>query len=72
MTSGGDAAKVHTALALGQSLVASFKDNFLSVATSAAATGWLNSILQLRGIVGSRKYTIQSSGFLKAGSYTHL
>ncbi|KAI1530942.1 MFS quinate transporter [Pyrenophora tritici-repentis] len=50
MARGGDAAKVHTALALVESLVARFKDNFPSVVVSAAGTGWLNSILQLRGI----------------------
>ncbi|KAI0603881.1 MFS quinate transporter [Pyrenophora tritici-repentis] len=65
MPSGGDAAKVHTALALVQSLVVRFKDNFPSVVVSAAATGWLNSVLKLGGIVESRKYTIQSSGFLR-------
>jgi hypothetical protein len=53
MASGGDGAKVHTALVPGQSLVtARFKENFASVVNSAAATGWLTSILQLGIIVG--------------------
>jgi MFS family permease len=77
MASGGDGSKVYTASALGQALVITrFKDNLLSVVESVAATGWLTSILQLGSIVGfmlsgvfgevfSRKYTIQSSGFLK-------
>ncbi|KAA8646561.1 hypothetical protein EYZ11_010964 [Aspergillus tanneri] len=55
---------------LGQSLVMTrFKENFPSVVDSSAATGWLTSILQLGGIVGSlaagilgeiysRKYTM--------------
>jgi hypothetical protein len=39
---------------LGQSLVMTrFMDNFPSVVKSAAATGWLTSILQLGGILGS-------------------
>lgn len=55
---------------LGQSLVMTrFKDNFPSVVNSSSATGWLTSVLQLGGIVGSlsagvlgeiisRKYTM--------------
>ncbi|WPG99477.1 Hypothetical protein R9X50_00229200 [Acrodontium crateriforme] len=55
---------------LGQSLVMSrFKSNFPSVVDSSSATGWLTSILQLGGILGSlsagilgeifsRKYTM--------------
>ncbi|RSM03460.1 hypothetical protein CEP52_007410 [Fusarium oligoseptatum] len=39
---------------LGQSLVMTrFKDNFPSVVESSSATGWLTSILQLGGILGS-------------------
>ncbi|CZR61521.1 probable MFS quinate transporter [Phialocephala subalpina] len=57
---------------LGQSLVMSrFKSNFPSVVASSSATGWLTSVLQLGGIVGSlssgvfgevfsRKYTMFS------------
>jgi hypothetical protein len=46
MTSGGDGAKVYTALALGQSLVvARFKIIFPSVVESVAVIGWLISIL---------------------------
>lgn len=55
---------------LGQSLVMHrFKDNFPSVVDSSSATGWLTSILQVGGIIGSvsagvlgevfsRKYTM--------------
>ncbi|KAL7816864.1 general substrate transporter [Trichoderma aethiopicum] len=55
---------------LGQSLVMTrFKDNFPAVVNSSSATGWLTSVLQLGGIVGSlsagvlgeiisRKYTM--------------
>ncbi|KAL6910915.1 general substrate transporter [Trichoderma evansii] len=55
---------------LGQSLVMTrFKENFPAVVNSSSATGWLTSVLQLGGIVGSlsagvlgeiisRKYTM--------------
>jgi hypothetical protein len=48
IASGGDGAKVHTALALGQSLIiARFKDNLPSAVECVAATGWLTSITSL-------------------------
>jgi MFS family permease len=59
---------------LGQSLVMyRFKDNFPSVVNSTSATGWLTSVLQLGGLVGSlsagilgeifsRKYTMFMAG----------
>ncbi|KAJ9161312.1 MFS quinate transporter [Coniochaeta hoffmannii] len=58
---------------LGQSLVMwRFNDNFPSVVASSGATGWLTSVLQLGGIIGSltagvfgevfsRKYTMFSA-----------
>lgn len=70
---------------LGQSLVMTrFKDNFPSVVESAAATGWLTSILQLGGILGSlssgvfgevfsRKYTMFSACcWVVLGSYLYI
>lgn len=61
----------------------SFKENFPSVVDSAAATGWLTSILQLGGILGSlsagilgevfsRKYTMFSACcWVTLGSYLY-
>jgi sugar porter (SP) family MFS transporter len=61
-----------------------FKDNFPSVVESASATGWLTSILQLGGIVGSlsagvfgevfsRKYTMFSACcWVVLGSYLYI
>ncbi|KZM18452.1 uncharacterized protein EKO05_0001336 [Ascochyta rabiei] len=70
---------------LGQSLVMTrFKDNFPSVIESASATGWLTSILQLGGIIGSlsagvfgevfsRKYTMFSACcWVVLGSYLYI
>ncbi|KAF1946115.1 quinate permease [Clathrospora elynae] len=70
---------------LGQSLVMTrFKDNFPSVVESATATGWLTSILQLGGILGSlsagvfgevfsRKYTMFSACcWVVLGSYLYI
>jgi MFS family permease len=70
---------------LGQSLVMTrFKDNFPSVVESASATGWLTSILQLGGILGSitsgvfgeifsRKYTMFSACcWVVLGSYLYI
>ena len=60
-----------------------YKDNFPSVVESASATGWLTSILQLGGIVGSlsagifgevfsRKYTMFSACcWVILGSYLY-
>ncbi|KAF4976260.1 hypothetical protein FZEAL_7049 [Fusarium zealandicum] len=69
---------------LGQSLVMTrFKDNFPSVVESSSATGWLTSILQLGGILGSltagvlgevisRKYTMFSACcWVILGSYLY-
>ena len=69
---------------LGQSLVMTrFVDNFPSVVHSSSATGWLTSILQVGGIVGSlssgvfgevfsRKYTMFSAClWLILGSYLY-
>ncbi|KAJ9133708.1 quinate permease protein [Pleurostoma richardsiae] len=69
---------------LGQSLVMyRFTDNFPSVVASSSATGWLTSILQLGGIVGSlsagvlgeifsRKYTMFSACcWVVLGSYLY-
>lgn len=69
---------------LGQSLVMTrFKDNFPSVVNSSSATGWLTSILQLGGILGSvsagvfgevfsRKYTMFSAClWVVLGSYLY-
>ncbi|KAF6835102.1 MFS quinate transporter [Colletotrichum plurivorum] len=69
---------------LGQSLVMHrFKDNFPSVVNSSSATGWLTSILQLGGILGSvsagvfgevfsRKYTMFSAClWVVLGSYLY-
>lgn len=69
---------------LGQSLVMTrFKDNFPSVVASSSATGWLTSILQLGGILGSlsagvlgevfsRKYTMFSACcWVILGSYLY-
>ncbi|KAL3481356.1 general substrate transporter [Aspergillus californicus] len=69
---------------LGQSLVMyRFKDNFPSVVNSSASTGWLTSVLQLGGIVGSlsagvlgevfsRKYTMFSACcWVVLGSYLY-
>jgi MFS family permease len=61
-----------------------FKDNFPSVVNSSSATGWLTSILQLGGILGSlsagvlgeifsRKYTMFSACiFVVLGSYLYV
>ncbi|KAH7155669.1 general substrate transporter [Dactylonectria estremocensis] len=70
---------------LGQSLVMTrFKDNFPSVVESSSATGWLTSILQLGGILGSlsagvlgevisRKYTMFSACcWVILGSYLYV
>ncbi|KAH7388601.1 hypothetical protein BKA66DRAFT_440288, partial [Pyrenochaeta sp. MPI-SDFR-AT-0127] len=70
---------------LGQSLVMTrFKDNFPSVVESSSATGWLTSILQLGGILGSlssgifgevfsRKYTMFSACcWVVFGSYLYI
>ncbi|KAF2690904.1 quinate permease [Lentithecium fluviatile CBS 122367] len=70
---------------LGQSLVMTrFKDNFPSVVNSSSATGWLTSILQLGGILGSltagifgevfsRKYTMFSAClWVVLGSYLYI
>jgi sugar porter (SP) family MFS transporter len=70
---------------LGQSLVMTrFKDNFPSVVESSTATGWLTSILQLGGILGSlsagvfgevfsRKYTMFSACcWVVLGSYLYI
>ncbi|KAH7125209.1 general substrate transporter [Dendryphion nanum] len=70
---------------LGQSLVMTrFKDNFPSVVESSSATGWLTSILQLGGILGSlsagvfgelfsRKYTMFSACcWVVLGSYLYI
>ncbi|KAH8731088.1 quinate permease [Phaeosphaeriaceae sp. PMI808] len=70
---------------LGQSLVMTrFKDNFPSVVESPGATGWLTSILQLGGILGSltagvfgevfsRKYTMFSACcWVVLGSYLYI
>ncbi|TDZ29708.1 Major facilitator-type transporter ecdD [Colletotrichum trifolii] len=69
---------------LGQSLVMTrFMDNFPSVVESSSATGWLTSILQLGGILGSvsagvfgevfsRKYTMFSAClWVILGSYLY-
>ncbi|KAL1851089.1 hypothetical protein Daus18300_012636 [Diaporthe australafricana] len=69
---------------LGQSLVMHrFKDNFPSVVESSSATGWLTSILQVGGIIGSvsagvlgevfsRKYTMFSAClWVILGSYLY-
>jgi MFS family permease len=69
---------------LGQSLVMTrFVDNFPSVVKSSSATGWLTSILQLGGILGSlsagvfgevfsRKYTMfMACCFVILGSYLY-
>ncbi|KAF9893526.1 hypothetical protein FE257_010838 [Aspergillus nanangensis] len=69
---------------LGQSLVMyRFKDNFPSVVASSSASGWLTSVLQLGGIVGSlsagvlgeifsRKYTMFSACcWVVLGSYLY-
>ncbi|KAK2016158.1 quinate permease [Colletotrichum eremochloae] len=69
---------------LGQSLVMTrFMDNFPSVVNSSSATGWLTSILQLGGILGSltagvfgevfsRKYTMFSACvWVILGSYLY-
>ncbi|PQE20087.1 quinate permease protein [Rutstroemia sp. NJR-2017a BBW] len=69
---------------LGQSLVMTrFVDNFPSVVKSSSATGWLTSVLQLGGILGSvsagvfgevfsRKYTMFSACcWLILGSYLY-
>lgn len=69
---------------LGQSLVMTrFKDNFPSVVQSTGATGWLTSILQLGGVLGSltagvlgevisRKYTMFSACcWVILGSYLY-
>ena len=69
---------------LGQSLVMTrFVDNFSNVVESSAATGWLTSILQLGGILGSlssgvfaeifsRKYTMFSACcWVVLGSYLY-
>ncbi|KAI5467512.1 general substrate transporter [Mariannaea sp. PMI_226] len=69
---------------LGQSLVmTSFKEQFPSVVKSSSATGWLTSILQLGGILGSltagvlgevisRKYTMFSACcWVILGSYLY-
>jgi MFS family permease len=70
---------------LGQSLVMTrFKDNFPSVVESSSATGWLTSVLQLGGILGSlsagvlgeifsRKYTMFSAClWVVLGSYLYV
>ena len=70
---------------LGQSLVMHrFIDNFPSVVNSSSATGWLTSILQLGGILGSlsagvlgeifsRKYTMFSACcWVVLGSYLYI
>jgi MFS family permease len=69
---------------LGQSLVMTrFIDNFPTVVASSSATGWLTSILQLGGILGSlsagilgeifsRKYTMFSACcWVVLGSYLY-
>ncbi|KAL4875231.1 general substrate transporter [Aspergillus karnatakaensis] len=69
---------------LGQSLVMyRFKDNFPSVVESSSSTGWLTSVLQLGGIVGSlsagilgeifsRKYTMfMACCWVVLGSYLY-
>ncbi|KAF1989343.1 quinate permease [Aulographum hederae CBS 113979] len=70
---------------LGQSLVMhKFADNFPSVVDSSSATGWLTSVLQLGGIVGSlsagvfgeifsRKYTMFAACcWVVLGSYMYI
>jgi MFS family permease len=70
---------------LGQSLVMTrFKENFPSVVDSTTATGWLTSILQLGGVVGSlsagvlgeiysRKYTMfVACCWVILGSYLYV
>ncbi|KAH8892409.1 general substrate transporter [Thozetella sp. PMI_491] len=70
---------------LGQSLVmARFIHNFPSVANSSSATGWLTSVLQLGGIIGSltagvlgevasRKHTMFiSCCWIMLGSYLYI
>ncbi|KAL4769114.1 general substrate transporter [Aspergillus nidulans var. acristatus] len=70
---------------LGQSLVMyRFKDNFPSVVNSTSATGWLTSVLQLGGLVGSlsagilgeifsRKYTMfMAACWVVLGSYLYI
>ncbi|RKL46043.1 hypothetical protein BFJ72_g2952 [Fusarium proliferatum] len=70
---------------LGQSLVMHrFKDNFPSIVNSSSATGWLTSILQLGGILGSlsagvfgevysRKYTMfMACCWVILGSYLYI
>ncbi|KAF4167393.1 hypothetical protein CNMCM6936_005350 [Aspergillus lentulus] len=70
---------------LGQSLVMTrFTENFPSVVHSSAATGWLTSVLQLGGIVGSlsagvfgeifsRKYTMFAACcWVILGSYLYV
>ncbi|CAI6338046.1 unnamed protein product [Periconia digitata] len=70
---------------LGQSLVMHrFVDNFPSVVNSSSATGWLTSILQLGGILGSlsagvlgeifsRKYTMfMACCWVVLGSYLYI
>ncbi|KAF7590010.1 hypothetical protein BBP40_003398 [Aspergillus hancockii] len=70
---------------LGQSLVMTrFKENFPSVVGSTTATGWLTSILQLGGVVGSlsagvlgeiysRKYTMfVACCWVILGSYLYV
>ncbi|KAG5981255.1 hypothetical protein E4U55_003128 [Claviceps digitariae] len=70
---------------LGQSLVMTrFVDNFPSVVQSSSATGWLTSVLQLGGIIGSlaagvlgemisRKYTMfLACCWVVLGSYSYV
>ncbi|KAL3425650.1 MFS quinate transporter [Phlyctema vagabunda] len=70
---------------LGQSLVMTkFTENFPTVVSSSSATGWLTSILQLGGIIGSltsgvfgevfsRKYTMFSACcWVVLGSYLYI
>ncbi|KAJ6172521.1 Major facilitator superfamily domain general substrate transporter [Penicillium chermesinum] len=70
---------------LGQSLVMTrFKENFPSVVASSTATGWLTSILQLGGVLGSlsagilgeiisRKYTMfLACCWVILGSYLYI
>ncbi|KIA75769.1 hypothetical protein HK57_00455 [Aspergillus ustus] len=70
---------------LGQSLVMyRFKDNFPSVVNSSSAKGWLTSVLQLGGILGSisagilgeifsRKYTMfMACCWVVLGSYLYV
>jgi MFS family permease len=70
---------------LGQSLVMTrFTDNFPSIVASSSATGWLTSVLQLGGILGSltagvlgelisRKYTMFTACcWVTLGSYLYI